>query len=287
MSFSFSFFDCVCELARAMGRAKPDPAVSVGDLVKGFERLCFREGTWDLSKLLLNGSDASYLSGNVGQLCMGLFKTCKNGVFSSKRLKTAIEKLAAEKGTRLNQTKDPDSVFLDRVDTTIRVAAAHLRELRNSGGKYVTCVRKASQAEKKTGSLEKGEPEGFQAVGHESVVDKSPAETAVEPLVAMQQAPRLEQIRHRVLAKKASDASTPDKRLRGKNCCSSSWSPSPVNAPSGHNDRPSLKRQKESLHLDEKKELCGAKGHEEKKKTIQVSEKTICICYCCQAIFRE
>lgn len=63
----------------------------------------------DLGKLLLNGSqpgwksspDASYLSGNVGQLCVVLFKTCKNGVFSSKKFKAAIEKLAAEKGKRL------------------------------------------------------------------------------------------------------------------------------------------------------------------------------------------
>lgn len=123
-----------------MGRAKPDPSVSVGDLVKGFERLCHREGTWDLGKLLLNGSqpgwksapDASYLSGNVGQLCLDLFKICRNGVFSSKKLKEAIEKLSADKGKRLNFTKDPDSVFLDRVDTTIRVAAAS-GALRKSG----------------------------------------------------------------------------------------------------------------------------------------------------------
>lgn len=127
------------------------------------------------------------------------------------------------------------------------------------------------------------------------VVDKSPPKTAVEPLVAMQQAPSLEQTTERVLAKKVSDASTPHKRLRGKTAVPAAGPPTPVNAPSGHNDRPSLKRQRESLHLDEEKELLDwmqraavvPKVAKKRKKTIQVSEKAICICYCCQAVFRE
>ena len=91
----------------------------VGDLQKCLEKLVTREGTYDLHKLLLNGSlpswktapDATYLSSCIAPLCQDLFKVAPNGVLASTKLKSAVEKLASDKKKRLNFSHYSDSVL--------------------------------------------------------------------------------------------------------------------------------------------------------------------------------
>ena len=130
--------------------------VCVGDLQKCLEKLVTREGTYDLHKLLLNGSlpswktapDATYLSSCIAPLCQDLFKVAPNGVLASTKLKSAVEKLASDKKKRLNFSHYSDKVFLDKVGSAIRIACSQYRDLKRCGSKYATCIRKASLSEK-------------------------------------------------------------------------------------------------------------------------------------------
>lgn len=230
-----------------MGRARlaPDPSVGVPDLQKCIEALCTSEGTWDLHKLLATGPvpknwkaspDPVYLSSNVSTLCLSLFKVCTNGVVSSKKFRTALEKLQKEKGKRLNMSKYCDTDWADMIDQNVRIACAHFRELRASPQKYQTCMRKASLSEKDTIDkvlevLQLPE-DGFQPPtedGNESkeVEKEKGKEQAEAELEKPDQKPEKASasttvfgsstsVFGRVLAKQISEASTPDKRLRKK-----------------------------------------------------------------------
>ena len=207
-------------------RLAPDPCVGVSDLQKAFEYLCKREGTWDLHALLIKGKEAKtwknspcsvFLSGHMAVLCQELFKVCRNGVLASKKIKSALEKLQKEKH-RVNHSKLSDPDFWDLLDQQIRIAASHYRDLKLSGSRYAACIRKASVSEKEQidGVLQfltlKAEE---QEVGEESKeVAGSSAEKVSEKA---QGAPG---IFKKVLTKKLSEASTPEKRMRTKGPCS-------------------------------------------------------------------
>ena len=143
-------------MARASKRATPDPLVSVGDIQKVFGSFCKKEGSWDLNALLFksnlkktwkNAPDASFLAGPVSELCMELFKVTRNGVFASKKIRLALEKLQKEIH-RLNFTRHHDGDFFDMVDQQVRIACSMFRDLKASPTKYATCMRKASVSEK-------------------------------------------------------------------------------------------------------------------------------------------
>ena len=212
----------------AMGRTRltPDPCVGVSDLQKAFEHLCKREGTWDLHALLIKGKEAKTwknspcavsLSGTMAMLCQELFKVCRNGVLASKKIKNALEKLQKEKH-RVNHSKLSDPDFWDLLDQQIRIAASHYRDLKVSGSKYAACMRKASVSEKEQIDVVLQcltlKPEE-QEVGEES---KEVAGSSVEKVSEKaQDAPA---IFKKVLTKKLSDGSTPEKRMRTKAPCS-------------------------------------------------------------------
>ena len=207
-------------------RLAPDPCVGVSDLQKAFEYLCKREGTWDLHALLIKGKEAKtwknspcavFLSGHMAALCQELFKVCRNGLLASKKIKSALEKLQKQKH-RVNHSKLSDPDFWDLLDQQIRIAASHYRDLKLSGSRYAACMRKASVSEKEQidGVLQfltlKAEE---QEVGEESKeVAGSSAEKVSEKA---QGAPG---IFKKVLTKKLSEASTPEKRMRTKGPCS-------------------------------------------------------------------
>ena len=226
-----------------MGRSRltPDPTVSVADLQKCFESLCQREGTWDIHRLLLstkecnwkNAPDPTQLSGNISFLCQQLFKICPNGVLSSKKLKSALEKLQIDKKKRINFSKMPDSECWDRLDSHIRASASHFRELKVSGQKYATCMRKASQSEKESidkvlqfldlraggfddsqKSQEANPSEAATHVPEEGKINAKAEEEEVSTNANMDLGASA--IFDRVLSKQTSDASTPERRLRRK-----------------------------------------------------------------------
>eukprot|EP00435_Cladocopium_sp_Y103_P015359 s5140_g3.t1 len=218
----------------AMGRAKPDPSVSVSDLQFCFEKLLKREATWDLAKILLswhgslpgwkNAADASYLSSPVGGLCQDLFKVDPQGVFSSKKLKTALAKLSVDKQKRINFSKYPDSVFHDKIDTQVRIACSQCRDLKRCSSNYARCIRKASMADKaqidavlqclKVDLDDIPKAEGGEAQTSQGQVDKSPMNFK-EPASPTKSFP-IANVYKRVLEKKDSEASTPSRRLRTK-----------------------------------------------------------------------
>ena len=145
-------------MAKAKQRASPDPLVSVGDIQKVFASFCRKEGTWDLNGLLFktslvktwkNAPEASFLAGNVSQLCLALFKLSKHGVFASKKIRLALEKLQQE-SHRVNFSKFNDGDFFDMVDQQVRIACSMFRDLKASPSKYAACMRKASTVEKET-----------------------------------------------------------------------------------------------------------------------------------------
>ena len=210
-------------MAKAKQRASPDPLVSVGDIQKVFASFCRKEGTWDLNGLLFktslvktwkNAPEASFLAGNVSQLCLALFKLSKHGVFASKKIRLALEKLQQE-SHRVNFSKFNDGDFFDMVDQQVRIACSMFRDLKASPSKYAACMRKASIVEKETvdGVLqhlvvtdvapEVGVTSEKPLEPEEQKVDKSP-ETA---------APQVS-IFKRVLQKKVSDASSPAKSVK-------------------------------------------------------------------------
>ena len=160
---------------------------------------------------------------------------CPNGVLSSKKIKQSLEKLQTEKKKRLNHSSTCDPDFWDSVDQTVRIAAAQFRDLKGSANKYAACIRKASASEKKaidavldclelkkvegqeeqkgsTESLE-AEEEESKKKGLEALEDQSPKGDK-RPILAPK-------IFAKVLQKRASDASTPEKRVRKKQAASS------------------------------------------------------------------
>ena len=137
-------------------RLAPDPSVGVHDLCKAFNELCEKSGCRDLAKILYSkervtwktAADGSWLgSDSLCDLYTSLFAIHSNGVLSSKKVKSALLKLQAEKG-RLNFTKQHDADWADAMDELIRIGAAQFRELRRDSVKYNRCVRKCSHQEK-------------------------------------------------------------------------------------------------------------------------------------------
>lgn len=210
-------------MARASKRATPDPLVSVGDIQKVFGSFCRKEGIWDLNALLFksgvkktwkNAPDATFLAGPVSVLCKELFKVSKHGVFASKKIRLALEKLQQEIH-RLNFTRHHDGDFFDLVDQQVRIACSMFRDLKASSSKYATCMRKASVSEKEKvdGVLqhlvvtdecsEGGVSSDLPQKLGEQKVDKSP------------ESPKKNvSIFKRVLQKQVSDASSPAKSIK-------------------------------------------------------------------------
>ena len=213
---------------KAMGRTRltPDPCVAVCDLQKAFESLCKREGTWDLHALLIKGREPKtwknspcpvFLNGHMAILCQELFKVCNNGVLASKKIKSCLEKIQKEQ-RRVNHSKLSDPDFWDMLDQQVRIAASHYRELKLSGSKYAACMRKASVAEKaqidgvlQCMTIKSEEQEGGEELTGVagSSVDKASEVPHNSPGIFK-----------KVLTKKLSEASTPEKRMRTKGPCS-------------------------------------------------------------------
>ena len=206
-------------------RLTPDPCVAVGDLQKAFECLCKREGTWDLHALLIKGKEAKtwknspcpvFLSGHMAILCQEFFKVCKNGVLASKKIKNALEKLQKEH-RRVNYSKLSDPDFWDMLDQQIRIAASHYRDLKLSGSKYAACMRKASVAEK--GQID-GVLQCMTIKSEEQQGGEESTGVAGSSVDKVSEVPHDAGIFKKVLTKKLSEASTPEKRMRTKAPCS-------------------------------------------------------------------
>ena len=205
-------------------RLAPDPSVGVHDLCKAFNELCEKSGCRDLAKILYSkervtwktAADGSWLgSDSLCDLYRSLFAIHSNGVLSSKKVKSALLKLQAEKG-RLNYTKQHDADWADAMDEIIRIGAAQFRELRRDSVKYNRCVRKCSYQEKTNvdtvlghlsleESLEKGPSfESSQA----AAVHSSPSKLSLED--EPEEISLGLKIFNRVLQKKTSDPASPN-----------------------------------------------------------------------------
>ena len=164
-----------------------------------------------MSRLLLgNGNqlktspDPTFFSGHMALLSRHLFAVCPNGVISSKKLRQSIAALARDKQKRLNYTKHCDTDFIDMVDQQIRISSSQYRELKASGSKYATSMRKASTTEKEIIDLEKGQGE---EVAPGVAGDPKPADATDAPEPASTD----ESIFKKILSTKVSDATTPKK----------------------------------------------------------------------------
>lgn len=205
-------------------RLAPDPSVGVHDLCKAFNELCEKSGCRDLAKILYSkervtwktAADGSWLgSDSLCDLYTSLFAIHSNGVLSSKKVKSALLKLQAEKG-RLNFTKQHDTDWADAMDEMIRIGAAQFRELRRDSVKYNRCVRKCSHQEKKNidtvlghlsleENLEKGDSfDSSQAAALQSPPPKLSLEDEPEEMSLGLK------IFDRVLQKKTSDPASPN-----------------------------------------------------------------------------
>ena len=140
----------------AMARSRPDPSVSVGDLMRPLESMCAEAGSYDLGRLCgidsnmgwKTSADVSWLArDHIAKLFVGFFKIASNGVLSSKKLRSALVKLQTKKH-RLNFGRLSDGDFFDKMDEQLRVAAKHYREMKKDSHTYRRAMKKASDREK-------------------------------------------------------------------------------------------------------------------------------------------
>ena len=129
------------------GRAKPDPAVGVADLMKPFIAVCGEAGSWDLQQHQKAWLEVCARSSCCEQGCMGPFLVSSSGVFAGKKLKAALRKLQTEQH-RLNYSRKADSDYFDRLDEQIRIVCAQYRVLKKDQLAYARFCRKSSSAEK-------------------------------------------------------------------------------------------------------------------------------------------
>ena len=243
------------------GRAKPDPAVGVADLMKPFIKVCVEAGSWDLQQLLFPGESTRKLGWKSAaeaavvsretlcQLCMGLFQVSNSGVFASKKLKAALWKLQTEEH-RLNYSRKADSDYFDRLDEQIRIVCAQYRVLKKDQLAYARFCRKCSSAEKdRVDSVL-----AFLDLGEEAATDESTA--MVSKLAEASKAEDLEEkglespgIFSKVLAKLPNEEASP---LTGTKSQSSKDKPGLDFGLSPH--RVKLKRSLEQFYLDDDQE---------------------------------
>ena len=135
-------------------RLTADPTVGVGDLLEPLKTLMEDEKEDNLMKLIEPPSTASWKSGcptcwlaSLGDLFKKYVKVAPNSIISSKKHKTAIERLAANK--KINFTRKSNDDFVDAVDDHIRIGLSHLRQLKQDPKKKEQAFRNCDREQQR------------------------------------------------------------------------------------------------------------------------------------------
>ena len=136
-------------------RLVADPATSIGDLMKAFEKFLEDENDLDLLEKVSCPGHHSWSwktaphPGWIYKLCglaLLLVHIAPNGVLQSTKLKAAVQKICQKK--KINKSRYHDCDFADHVDQRVRIVLAQLRLLKQKSDEYHKCMRKASPDEK-------------------------------------------------------------------------------------------------------------------------------------------